>query len=255
MDEGRHFRFSPSVYLVPLLLAMAMWTVFLLEHVLHLRFSTFGILPRRWEGLPGIVLSPFLHGDLGHIASNTPPLLILTAALIYFYRELSLKVIVYGVLLSGAITWAIGRDSYHIGASGLVYVLVGFIFFKGIFTRYYRLVALSFAVVLMYGGMVWYMFPGVDKAISWEAHLGGMVSGLLFAAVFRTPDYHEDALYEWQKPDFDPATDKFMQRFDENGNFVNPPPPVVEETLEEIPLEGTPVIRYRYVPSPKKEES
>lgn len=252
MDEGRHFRFSPSVYVLPLLLVMAMWSVFAVNELFHLRLTQFGIWPRHWEGLPGVLVSPFLHGDLGHIASNTPPLLILTAALVYFYRNLSLKVIVYGILLSGFITWAIGRDSVHIGASGLVYVLVGFIFFKGLFTRYYRLVALSFAVALMYGGMVWYMFPGVEEGISWEGHLGGMVSGLLFAAIFRTPDYKEDMLYEWQKPGFDPQSDKFMQRFDEEGNFVNPPPPEPDPETEMLP--EIPAIRYRFIPSERGEE-
>jgi hypothetical protein len=159
------------------------------------------------------------------------PFFILTAALIYFYRTISLKVLVYGILLSGLITWVIGRNAYHIGASGLVYVLVSFIFFKGLMTKYYRLIALSLTVVVIYGGMIWYVFPDVDKTISWEGHLGGLITGYIFAVRFKTPDYQKELQFEWQLPDYNPEDDKFMQRFDGNGNFVNLPEPEPEPEI------------------------
>jgi membrane associated rhomboid family serine protease len=81
----------------------------------------------------------------------------------------------FGIIISGIITWLIGRPSFHIGASGLIYVLFSFIFLKGLLTRYYRLIALSLAVIMIYGGMVWYVFPKVDNAISWEGHLGDLL--------------------------------------------------------------------------------
>ena len=93
-------------------------------------------------------------------------------------------VICYGILLSGFITWVVGRTNFHIGASGLIYVLVSFIFFKGIQTKYYRLIALSLSVILLYGGMIWYVFPDVDKTISWEGHLAGLITGFFFAAYY-----------------------------------------------------------------------
>jgi hypothetical protein len=153
--------------------------------------------------------------------------------LIYFYRNISLKVLFFGILFSGIITWIIGRESYHIGASSLIYVLVSFIFFKGLLTKYYRLTALSFTVVLFYGGMAWYIFPNVDASISWEGHLGGFLSGLIFAFYYKTPNYKKDILYEWEKPDFNPENDSFMKRFDADGNFVNPLPIVLEEEILE----------------------
>ncbi len=130
-------------------------------------------------------------------------------------------VIVYGILFSGLITWIIGRSNFHIGASGLIYVLVTFIFFKGIQTKYYRLVALSFAVVLLYGGMIWYVFPDVDVSISWEGHLAGFITGFALTLLYKTPEYKKPIVYDWQKPDFNPEDDAFMKHFDENGNFVN----------------------------------
>jgi len=233
MNDQHHFKFTPSVWIVPVFLVLVIWSVFLAEDRFNLDWTTHGIYPRTLEGLQGVLLSPFLHGDLNHIANNTFPLFILTAALIYFYRDISLKVLVYGIVFSGLITWVIGRESYHIGASGLIYVLVSFIFFKGMMTQYYRLMALSLTVVMMYGGMIWYVFPEVDRQISWEGHLAGFLTGFVFAAIFKTPDYKKAIQYEWEKPDFNPEDDMFMKHFDENGNFVNTPEP--EEIEAEIP--------------------
>jgi membrane associated rhomboid family serine protease len=232
MNDLNHFKFSPSTWIIPTFLLVLVWSVFYLDNSFLLHLNHHGILPRTFSGLQGVIFSPFLHGDLSHIANNSLPLFILTTALIYFYREVSLKVLVYGVLLSGIITWIIGRDSYHIGASGLIYVLVSFIFFKGMMTQYYRLMALSMAVVVLYGGMVWYVFPDVDHKISWEGHLAGLIAGFVFAIRFKTPDYVKDIQYNWEKADFNPEEDPFMKHFDENGNFA---PIQKEDAVEELP--------------------
>ncbi len=240
MNDYHHFKFTPSVWIIPSFLLILIWAVFFFEHSFNIDLTSHGILPRTFSGLQGVFFSPFLHGDLNHIANNSIPLFVLTTALIYFYRTISLKVLCYGILLSGFITWIIGRDSFHIGASGLIYVLVSFIFFKGLMTKYYRLMALSLMVVMLYGGMIWYVFPEVDKQISWEGHLAGLISGFAFAIIFKTPDYKKDIQYEWEKPEFNPENDMFMKHFDENGNFVNTPEP---EEIEEIPATG---IHYIY---------
>lgn len=143
----------------------------------------------------------------------------------------------YGILFSGALTWLIGRESYHIGASSLIYVLVSFIFFKGLQTQYYRLVALSLTVVVLYGGMVWYVFPKIDETISWEGHLSGLIAGFVLTFFYKKTEFRKVIKYDWEHPDYDPSEDKFMQRFDENGNFVNPPKP---EIIEEIQTEMNP---------------
>lgn len=243
MNDYHHFKFTPSVWIVPSFLLILIWSVFFFENSFHIDLGSHGILPRTVSGLQGVVFSPFLHGDLKHIANNSIPLFILTTALIYFYRDISLKVLLYGILLSGFITWIIGRSSFHIGASGLIYVLVSFIFFKGMMTQYYRLMALSLTVVMLYGGMVWYVFPEVDKTISWEGHLAGLIAGFVFAVRFKTPDYKKSIQYDWEKPDFNPGEDMFMKHFDENGNFVNTPEPE-EEILEETPSNP---INYIYI--------
>jgi len=236
MNDYYHFKFTPSVWIVPLFLLILIWSVFFFENSFNIDLSSHGILPRTFSGLQGVFFSPFLHGDLNHIANNSIPLFILTTALIYFYRDISLKVLCYGIILSGIITWVIGRNSFHIGASSLIYVLVSFIFFKGMMTQYYRLMALSMAVVLFYGGMIWYVFPSPeisgDKQISWEGHLAGFITGFAFAILFKTPDYKKDIQYNWEKPDFNPEEDAFMKHFDENGNFVNTIVPEEEKSLD-----------------------
>jgi membrane associated rhomboid family serine protease len=192
------------------------------------------------EGLRGVFFSPFLHGSLDHLYSNTIPAFLLIAALRYFYRDNFWQVVLYGILFSGILTWIIARESYHIGASGLIYVLVSFIFFKGIRSQYYRLVSLSLVIIMVYGGMIWYVFPDIEEGISWEGHLAGLITGLVMAVIFKTPDYKKFIKYDWEQPDYNPVGDKFMERFDENGNFVNAPKPeVTDSIIETNPFQNT----------------
>lgn len=247
-----YFKYSPSVWIVPTLLILLMWSVFYIDDSFNLHLTQLGIYPRTFSGLVGVVCSPFLHGNLNHLANNTISLFIFTAALIYFYREVSLKVLFYGVLLSGIITWLIGRESYHIGASGLIYVIFSFIFFKGLMSQYYRLVALSLTIISVYGGMFWYVFPDIENSISWEGHLAGLITGFVFAVRFKTPDYKKATQYEWEKPDYKPEGDKFLERFDENGNFVNKP---IEEEIEEIEEANTSNSEVKIIYTFKEKES
>ncbi len=189
--------------------------------------------PRTLSGLKGILFSPFIHGSLKHLYSNTLPLVVLSAALVYFYKPVAFKVLFYGTLLSGLITWLIGRPSYHIGASGVIYLLASFIFFKGVFAKHYRLVALSLLVVFLYGSMIWYVFP-IKNGMSWQGHLGGLITGLLFALFFRR-QIAKPERYQWEAPDYNEEDDPFMKHFDENGNFRELPKDdaeVNEETLK-----------------------
>lgn len=252
MQDYAAFKYSPSVWLVPFLLLFSIWMVFIVDNVYGLNLNQFGILPRTAIGLRGIFFSPFLHGNLNHILNNSLPLFILTSALVYFYRDISLKVLFFGILFSGFLTWIFARNSYHIGASSLIYVLVSFIFFKGLITRYFRLMALSFAVVLFYGGMIWYVFPGIDNTISWEGHLAGLFVGFVFAHYYKTPNYKKQLVYDWEKPNFNPEQDTFMKHFDEKGNFVNTPQPELEqEVVIEHKLQQQTNVFYEYKELPK----
>lgn len=218
MPQNESFRFHNSVVLVPFFFALLLWTVYWFELRFGYDFTALGVLPRTVSGLRGIVFSPFIHGSTQHLYNNTFPVLVLLAALFYFYARISWKVVVYGILFSGLFTWIFAREAYHIGASGLIYVLASFIFFKGVFTRYYRLVALSLIVVFLYGSLLWYVFP-IDDTISWEGHLSGFITGLLLAVIFKQ-ELPEKRKYAWEEDTYNEDNDPFLKHFDEDGNFV-----------------------------------
>ncbi|MBC9798597.1 rhomboid family intramembrane serine protease [Sinomicrobium weinanense] len=227
MQDHKAFQFSLTTVLYPFLFVVLIWTVYWVQIKYGYDFTDYGILPRTISGLKGIVFSPFLHGSIKHLYNNTFPLLILGTILFYFYVRQSPRVILYGILLSGFLTWIIGREAYHIGASGLIYVFSSFIFFKGIFTKYYRLVALSLLVVFLYGGLLWYVFP-IDEEISWEGHLSGLITGFILA-VFIRGNLPKPVKYAWEREDYDEENDPFLKHFDENGNFIEHPDQIPEE--------------------------
>ena len=99
--NDNHFKFSPSTWIIPTITLLIIWGIFYVDNSFRLHLNHYGILPRTFTGLQGVIFSPFLHNDLNHVANNSLPLFILILALIYFYREVSLKVLFYGVLLSG----------------------------------------------------------------------------------------------------------------------------------------------------------
>ena len=177
--------------LLPAILFVAIiWLSFIFANagVSDWNYSRLGIKPGDVGGLKGIIFSPFLHSSFSHLWSNTISLLILIWLLFYFYSKIALNMLLYLWVLSGSVTWIIGRDSYHVGASGLVFAILFFLFFSGLFRKYIPLVAVSMIVAFIYGGTVWSIFPiaeMVDASISWEGHLSGAVSGLLLAVIFR----------------------------------------------------------------------
>ncbi len=200
---------------------LLMWTAFWVNRKYNVDLLVFGIFPRTLHGLKGVLFSPFLHGSIDHLFNNSIPIAVLLAALRFFYRDVCYKIVLFGILSSGFVTWIIGREFYHIGASGLVYVLASFIFFKGLQTKYFRLIALSLAVIIVYGGLIWFIFPDIEEGISWEAHFSGFLVGIIFSIMFAVSDFRKESKYEWQQPDYDPNTDEFMKQFDANGNFKN----------------------------------
>ncbi len=170
--------------ILPGLTVVVLWAVYLLDHGLGLDLHRFGVLPREWKGLVGIIAAPFLHGDLKHLFNNSVPVFVLGWALMYFYPRVAGPVVLATWLLTGLWVWISARANYHIGASGVVYGLAAFLFTSGVLRRQRTLMALSLLVVFLYGGMVWGLFPIVPR-ISWESHLWGAVAGVWLAWMYR----------------------------------------------------------------------
>jgi membrane associated rhomboid family serine protease len=215
------FVFTPGVVGYPIAFVLAIWIVFWMEIRFGFDFTRFGVYPQTLKGLRGVIFSPFIHSNIKHLFNNTIPLFVLSLSLFYFYRNLSWKILLYGLLISGLLTWLIGRPAYHIGASGIIYLLAGFLFFKGIFSKHYRLVALSLIVVFLYGGLLWYVTP-VDPKISWEGHLSGLVTGFIFSLIYKK-NIATPPKYEWEQETYNEEDDPFMRHFDKDGNFIENP--------------------------------
>jgi membrane associated rhomboid family serine protease len=192
-------RFLLSMF-IPGVFVFAMWLVKIIEVLFELDFSGFGIYPLSAKGLVGIIFSPFIHADFKHLFNNSLPLFLLSTALFYLYSEVAVKVFTWTFFLTGFFVWIAGREAWHIGASGLVYGLASFLFFSGIIRRYFRLVALSLLIVFLYGSMVWGIFPGVYKNVSWESHMLGSFSGIILAIYYRKEGPQQPS-YEWMDED------------------------------------------------------
>ena len=214
---SKAFKYTHDILIYPFGLIILMWVIFWFEIKFEYNFNEYGVYPRTFEGLRGVLLSPFIHSSLKHLFNNTVPLLLLSMATLYFYRKIGVKVILIGLLCSGLLTWLIGRPSYHIGASGLVYVLASFLFFKGIFSKYYRLIAVSLGVVFLYGSFIWGLFP-IKEQMSWEGHLSGFLVGFVLAVVYKA-DVLYKTKYTWENKEYVEEQDEFMLQFDEEGNF------------------------------------
>lgn len=181
VEEGR---FKKSVFSV-LIFVFLIWLVKSIELATNADFSSFGILPRTFYGSIGILTSPFIHGDIYHLFSNTIPITILGVGVLYFYPRIGMKIIILVYLMTGFWVWVAARDAFHIGASGLIYGLFGFLLTSGFIRRDRQTLSISFAVLVLYGGSMFYGFSPSNTGVSWESHLMGFIAGLFCAIYFR----------------------------------------------------------------------
>jgi len=213
---------------VGLLVTVVPWLVFGYEQYYDVHLSEYGVLPRSLSHLYGIFTMPLLHADLQHILSNTPPLFILTSFLYYFYKKFFGWVFMYVYLLAGFWTWIIGRPDFHVGASGVIYGLTAYVFFSGVWSKNYRLSALSLLIVFLYGSIIWGIFP-LEKHVSWEGHMSGFVAGFILSIYYRK-QLPGRKKYDWEL-------------IDDKTEYVQVP---VEEMEN-----GVTVTKYIYVPKNK----
>jgi len=161
----------------------------------------------------GIVTSPLVHGDFGHVFTNSLPLVTVGAAMLFLYPLSAIRVLPVVYLGSGALVWLFGRGAVHLGASGLVYGLVSYVFVAGLLRRDRRAVAVSLLVVLMYGSLAWGVLP-IAPGVSWETHLSAAVLGVLSALALRRLDVPPRKRYSWEGEAGDGRDDGFEDSLD-----------------------------------------
>lgn len=183
--QTEHMKFRYAVYIV-ISFVLLLWIVKAIEIAADISLASLGVLPRTLKGAIGIFTGPLIHGDIYHLISNTLPILMLGILLFYFYQKIAIEIFIWIYFVTGFWTWMIARNAYHIGASGIVYGLAAFLFFSGILRRSRPLMTVSGIIILLYGGMVYGIFPGaVSFNVSWESHLMGAIVGIILAFLFR----------------------------------------------------------------------
>ena len=164
---------------------VAMWVVFIATWMTGGALLTFGIIPRTAIGLRGILLAPFLHGSLNHLIANSIPFVLLGWLVMLRDSRHFVPVTAYAMLASGAMAWLLGATgSVHVGASGVIFGYLGFLMLSGWYARSFGSIVISIAVTLLWGGLVTGVMPGA-AGISWQAHLGGFIGGVLAAREYR----------------------------------------------------------------------
>jgi len=165
---------------------IVLWALLLLNMLTPYDFRQWGIQPRTIAGLKGIIFCPLLHANWKHLAANTVVLYVMLVLTLSYSRSLAIGAIIVIWWLGGGLVWLFARaGTVHIGASGLIFGLISYMIFSGIFRREWRAILLSLLVLFLYGGTllaVFQLIPGV----SWSSHFYGAVAGIIAAWWQRT---------------------------------------------------------------------
>lgn len=160
------------------------------------RLDQYGIEPRSWSGLWGVLTAPLLHGSWGHLWSNLVPLVIMGVLIMLSGVRQFVAVTVLVWLVSGLGVWLISpAGSVTVGASGIVFGWLAFLIVRGIWTRTWQHILLGLVLLALYGGLFWSGIVQVAAAditgvvtVSWQAHLFGAIGGVLAAFLVAKAD-------------------------------------------------------------------
>ncbi len=179
---------STLSFLIGLMVVLVMWIVFFADKIVPFKFYQFGVLPKSFEGLKGIIFSPLIHdsSNYNHIINNSVPTIVLIFIIHQRFTKIFWKILILTWFISGSLLWVFAQNnnSYHIGMSGVIYGLASFIFTIGVINKFLPYQALSLFIVFVYGSLIWGVFPS-PQPVSWEGHLTGLISGVFLAILYR----------------------------------------------------------------------
>lgn len=194
--------YALSSAILPVVIAVALlWVIQSAGVLFDLQLNMLGVIPRDWSRFYGVFTSALVHGSYEHLFNNTLPLIVLGAMVRYGYPHSRLKVLLICWLGSGIGVWLFGRESVHLGASGVSHGLFFFLFTVSLLRKDKRSVALMMIAFFMYGGMTMSIFPR-DPGISYEAHFFGALAGVVAALLYWKQDPKlAEKRYSWQNDD------------------------------------------------------
>jgi membrane associated rhomboid family serine protease len=167
--------------LIMLVLLAGMWILELLDQLSGNQLDQLGIHAREIDGMPEILTAPFLHAGWDHLMSNSLPFVVLGFLVLLsgLARWLASSLII--IIISGMTAWLLTPiHTIILGASGLIFGWLTYLLARGVWSRRPAQVVIAVLVLLVYGGLIWGLFPG-NAGVSWQAHLGGAVGGVLAA--------------------------------------------------------------------------
>lgn len=187
---------------------LALLAVFTAQGMFDARL--FAVRPLDAAGLVGLLTAPLLHGSVEHLVANAIALLMLGTLAGGLYPRATWRALPLMWLGSGLGAWALGAaGTFHLGASGVTHGLMFLVFVLGVLRRDRPAVAASMIAFMFYGGMLLTVLPR-EAGVSWQAHLGGALGGVLAAWLWRRADAAlPRKRYSWEEePDFEPVADE-----------------------------------------------
>ena len=175
---------------ISLLATASLWVVFGLNLLLPVDLLNYGIVPRRLSGLIGIIASPFLHLGLWHLVANTSAFFVLLALTLSLGGRQAAVALTVIVLAGGLGVWLVGGRAIHVGASGVIYGLIGFLVLYGFLARQWKALAASILVLFLYSGAL-YGLLAPRPGVSMSGHICGFLAGLLAAKLIAPKDEPE----------------------------------------------------------------
>jgi len=185
---------------LPIQFVILLWIIHVFQFLTGFGFGSFGVYPREIFGLRGVLFAPLIHGDFHHLFSNSLPLLFTSIAILMFYKKVASRAMIMIYVLTGLAVWGFARPVFHIGASGVVYGLVSFIFWNGIFRFNVKSIVLALIVTFLYSGYLMGILPN-QEGISWESHLLGGIVGIFVSYWYKDEIESDEQNYvpSWER--------------------------------------------------------